>query len=361
MIHLFFHELHPPLVKRDADLDFVLRVAFGSGSGNCARPRSLDGVWHWARQLGLEWPVADRLYALQSTPGARTRAAGEIEELHRKTETARLAREEIVPRLSTAVEASGIEVVRLRRPPLDLQRDRSGWDTEAEINILVQGSDIEKLTLALVNAGCSVQLRNRGRLGLLGGAEPSAAFVGHRGAALVLHRELKFLRMVPGGVFIDLTCLKRCGLLLRDDVTQDKNIWVTSRAVQAADIIAQLLVQQRFSPEYCALQALIDAQSLGLGRDEDLAFDAYLLLQTDVEYAEYEALRELLRALENGEPNPLSSRAQTLFNHVIAAATLPSYRARLRLQRSAQKWQHDGHLDRAAERVGRAVRFIRRR
>jgi hypothetical protein len=98
-----------------------------------------------------------------------------------------------------------------------------------------------------------------------------------------------------------------------------------------------------------------------LGQDEDLAFDAYLMLQTDVEHAEFEALRELLRKLSTGELSSLSKRARTLLNHAIAAATVPSYRARLKLQRRAQMWQHDGHLERAAERMGQALRRIKRK
>jgi len=85
------------------------------------------------------------------------------------------------------------------------------------------------------------------------------------------------------------------------------------------------------------------------------------MLQTDVEHAEFEALRELLRVLGKGELSGLSKRARTLLNHAIAAATAPSYRARLLLQRKAQMWQHEGHLERAAEGLGRLIRAFSRK
>jgi len=294
--------------------------------------------------------------------------ARELEVIRRKMVADELAREEVHQRLVAAVEACGIEVVlvsqaapgssRIRSATSFWKPSMSGFDV-VDVDVLVSDSDLEKLTIALISAGCTTQLRSNGVPQPASARGRTAVFLGQKGAAIVLHTQLRFLRMVPGGVFIDLACLKRCGLLLRDDVTQNKSLWVPSKAVQAADWIAQALVEQRFAPEYPAVSSWLVAQSLGLGQDEDLAFDAYLMLQTDVEHAEFEALRELLRALGKGELTGLSKRARTLLNHAIAAATVPSYRARLRLQRKAQMWQHEGHLERAAEGLGRALRGIK--
>ncbi len=404
MLHLFFHELTPPAVKIDADLEFVLRVAFGAGSDGITPPLSGEGAWRWARQLGLDCSIAERLTADRAQELLGPTPARELEVVRSQLTADKLAREEAHQRLVAAVEASGVEVVLLRQAalgrlnsysetsnsasaredpsglagveacldPSAIRRTSSsirkaasfrkpsnfGFD-ESNIDVLVQDSDLEKLTIALLNAGCITQLRSNGVPQRASAQGRTAVFLGKKGAAIVLHSQLRFVRMVPGGVFIDLACLKRCGLLLRDDVTQNKNLWIPSKAVQAADWTAQALVEQRFAPEYPAVSSWLGAQSLGLGQDEDLAFDAYLMLQTDVEHAEFEAQRELLRALGNGEFTSLSRRARALLNHALAAATVPSYRARLRLQRKAQMWQHEGHLERAAEGLGRILRRIK--
>lgn len=352
MLHLFFHDLYPPSVKIDADLEFVFRVTFGKGSEMGTLPPSGAAAWRWARQLGLDCRMAERLAALQAQQVLGNAAARELDATRQQMAASELARAEVRQRLAAALDACDVEVVWLRQAALCVNgvSDFSGNETDSDV--LLQESDLEKLTIALVNAGCMTQLRDAA-------TGQKAVFLGQRGAALVLHRQLRFLRMVPGGVFVDLACLKRCGLLLRDDVTKNKNLWVPSKAVQAAEFTAQALVESRFDPEFAALCALLDAQSLGLGQDEDLAFDAYLMLQTDVEHAEFEAWRELMRALCAGDLGGLSKRGRTLLDHALAAASVPSYRLRLRAQRRAQKWQHDGHLERAAERVGQTVRRIR--
>jgi hypothetical protein len=361
MIHLFFHELHPPSVKLDADLAFVFRVTFGNVGDPCAWPNSGDGAWRWARQLGLDCRLAQRLTAEQSQEALGDRVARELEACRQQMEAARLAREETRGRLVAAVKSIGIDIVWLREAALVASSSVSCLRNETDLDVLVQDSNLEKLTIALLNAGCSLRLRNRGTPRPPDATGRTAVFEGHRGAAVVLHRQLRFLRLVPGGASIDVACLRRCGLLLRDDVAQNKNIWVPSKAVQAAEWASQLLVEQRFAPEYSVLRALLDAQRLGLGDDEDLAFDAYLMLQTDVEHAEFEALRELMRALPSGEVFGHSKRARILLSHAIAAATVPSYQARLRLQHAAQRWQQHGPLERAAVKVGRALRRIKER
>lgn len=332
MLHLLFHELHPPRIKVDADLEFVFRVTFGKGSEIGTPPPSGMAAWRWARQLGLDCRMAERCAALQAQQALGKAAVREIEVIRLQMTANERARAEARQRLATAVEACGVEVVLLRQAALYVSgvSDFSGKETDCDV--LVQESDLDKLTIALINAGCVTELRATA-------SGRKAVFLGQQGGAIVLHRQLRFSRMVPGGVFVDLACLKRCGLLLRDDVTKNKYLWVPSKAVQAADLTAQALVEYRFAPEFAATSALLDAQSLGLGQDEDLAFDAYLMIQTDVEHAQFEAWRELMRALTAGDLGGLSKRARTLLDHGLAAATLPSYRLRLRAQRRAQKWQ----------------------
>ena len=366
MLHLFFHELTPPAFKLDADLEFVFRVAFAASGESFTPPQSGDGAWRCARQLGLDYRIAEHLTADQAQELLGSTRGRALEVLRQQLAANKLAREEVYQQLVAAVEDCGVEVVLLRRAALGRAGEpfwkTSMFGSEGVItDILVNDSDIEKLSMALINAGCSVRLEGKDLLQSAVAQRRTAVFLGQRGAAIVLHPQLRFVRMVPGGVFVDLACLKRCGLLLRDDVTKSKGIWIPSEAVQAADWTAQALVEQRFAPEYPRVSAWLDAQTLGLHQNEDLAFDAYLMLQTDVEYAEFEALRELLRALGKGELTGLSKRARTLLNHAIAAATSPAYRAKLRLQSRAQVWQHEGHLERAAEGLGRLIRVISRK
>ena len=355
MLHYFFHAQNPPHVNIDSDLDFVLRVAFGSGTGNFAQPASGCDAWHWAERLGL----GDRLVAVLGTARAQTLLGTEVAEpLNGARERARSdasARAEVQQHLERAIGSSGIEVVLLRNAAHECDRGSVAGGTD--LDILVRDTEYQCLFAELLNAGCVTTLRRVPWSARKGGG---LVISGQAGAALVTHRELRFLRMVPGGVFIDLDCLKRCGQLFRDDVTP-KNLWLPSKSVQAADVVAQLLVEQRFSPESAAFRALLIAQRLGLAHDEDLAFDAYLMLQTDVEHAEFAALRELLGGLGEGKVVALSKRARTLLDHFIAASTIPSYRARLQLQRKAQVWQHEGHLERAAEKVGKVLARATRR
>ena len=357
MLHLFFHELHPPAVALDTDLEFVFRVTFGSDSGNIARPASGGGALRWAKQLGLVHQLARRLSDDSSQQVLGASAAKELELARGQFGSDALARAEVLQRLYVAIESSGVEVVLIRQAAIASMSNAECPTRDTDVDILVRDSDVQRLTLALVNAGCATHLRRVSQSSVNG---TRAVFLGQQGTAIVLHAQLRFLRMVPGGVFIDLDCLKRCGQLTRDDANP-KNLWLPAKAVQAADWTAQALVEQRFSPEYPAVSGLLDARRLDLANDEDLAFDAYLLLQTDIEHAEFEAMRELLRRLTEGDLSGLSKRARTLLDHSIAAATVPSYRARLRMQRKAQTWQHEGHLERAAERVGRLVRRFSKR
>lgn len=353
MLHLFFHDLHPPAVALDADLEFVLRVTFGSDSGHGARPSSGDGALRRAKQLGLVQRLARRIPVVaQQALGAAP--AHELELAKQQSTTDARARAEVQQRLYDALQSSGVEVALIRQAAIDCTGDGEVLNCNTDVHLLLRDSDVQGLTIALIGAGCTTQLR---QVPQASASSARAVFLGHQGAAIVLHTRLRYLRMVPGGVFIDLDCLKRCGQLSRDDATP-KNLWLPSRAVQAAEWTAQALVERRFSCEYKAIAALLDGQRLGLASDEDLAFDAYLMLQTDVEHAEFEAMRELLRKLTEGSLSGLSKRARTLLDHAIAAATSPAYRARLRLQRKAQVWQHEGHLERAAERVGELLRKL---
>ena len=356
MLHLFFHDLHPPAVALDADLEFVFGVTFGSDAHRATRPSSGEGALRWARQLGLVHRLAQRLPDVPSQQALGAAQAQELELAGRQLVTDAQARLEVQQQLDDTVKSSGAEAVLIRHAAAAAACAADFSSGHTDVDVLVSEADVKKFTIALINAGCTTQPRR------VPGASANgtrAVFLGHQGAAIVLHTQLPFLRMVPGGVFVDFDCLKRCGQLTRDDATQ-KSLWFPSQAVQAADWTAQALVEQRFAPEYKAVSALLDAHRLGLGHDEDLAFDAYLMLQTDVEHAEFEALRELLRKLGEGDLGGLSKRARKLLDHAIAAATSPAYRARLHLQRKAQVWQHEGHLERAAERVGELFRRMSR-
>ncbi len=355
MIHYFFHAHHPPRIKLTSDLDFVLRVAVGTSCGNFGHPSSSRGAWQWAERLHLEERVASVLSQAGNVDAWGPELSAGVRRVESRRQGNLRACAEVRERLERALAEGAWQVVSL--PDSANYGDSALRTDDANVEVLVDGEGYRPLIGELVRGGCVTEL-----LPVPWSARKGRGLVirGRQGAGLVLHRELRFVRMVPGGAFVDLDCLKRCGQLSRDAVAP-KNIWLASIAVQAANVVAELLVEQRFAPEFPAFRGLLAAQTLGLGHDEDIAFDAYLLLHTDVEHAEYEALRELLRALTGGTLHELSKRARTLLDHFVASASAPNYRARLQLQRKAQVWQHDGHLERAAEGVGRLLAMVTNR
>ena len=353
MIHLFLHDLKPPRVRVDPDLEFVLRVTFGKGSGAVKGPTSTRQVWRQAWQLGLSAPLAERLHAMQWQGNGGVELARKAESLVQRSAHVREDLEAARGRLEKAVAGMNVDLVLLDAPVLVSHNQKTHAPRASDQFVLAAPEQLGEVTVALIREGFNSQVRDTPR-----GSE--MVFIAPEGGALVLEKQLRFVRMVPGGVFVDVACLKRCGQLVPHAVTDGYGIWRPSQAVRAARCVAQALVEHRFASECSVPGALLAAAELGLGTDEDLAFDAYLLLQTDVEHAEFEAWRELMRALTLGELGSLSNRARVLLDHALAAATAPAYRLQLRAQRKAQKWQHDGHVERIAEGLGKVIGRIRK-
>jgi hypothetical protein len=138
-------------------------------------------------------------------------------------------------------------------------------------------------------------------------------------------------------------------------------LWQPSQAVRAAYVTAQALIEHRFDVERSFMGVLHLASTFGLGNDEALAFDTYLLLQTDIEHEEYQAWRELMRALEAGQLRGLSPRARALLDHALARARSPLYRVKLLAQHKAQEWQKEGGTERLADALEKLVHVVRRR
>jgi hypothetical protein len=353
MIHLFLHDLKPPRVRVDPDLEFVLRVTFGKACDGLNGPASGSAAWRWACQLGLCVTLVERLQAMQMQGSLGPEVAKEFEATKQRALQSREALEVTLGQLEKAVTSLNVDLVLLDAPVLVCQNQKTHAPRASDLFALVAPEQSSDVTVALIRQGFSSRVRDTPR-----GSE--TVFVAPAGGALLLERQLRFVRMVPGGVFVDVDCLKRCGQLVPHAITDGHGVWQPSQAVRAARCVAQALIEHRFASEWCAASALHAAAELGLGTDEDVAFDAYLLLQTDVEHAEFEAWRELMRALALGEIGSLSNRARVLLDHALAAATVPAYRLQLRAQRKAQKWQHDGHVERIAEGLGKVIGRIRK-
>jgi len=337
MQHSFFHERKPPAVKLDADLEFVLRITFGTSLDGISPPPSIAAARGWARRLRIDDRFSQKLATVHSKEPLDATANSEFDATLQALKEASSARLEVLAHLATAVLDAGIEVILIRQAAL-YAGDSEGWGSQTDINVLVQELDIKALTLALIRAGCSTELRLHHARQFSAAGARNAVFAGHQGAAVVLHSQLRFLRTATAGDFIDLATLKRCGQLTREASTPT-NVWLPSKVVRAADLVGQSLIEQRFAPEFNAFGALLEAQHLGLDTDEGLASDVRLMLQSDVAPAEFEAMRELVRVLSQGDVRLLSKPARTLLNHAIAAVAAPSYRTRLQLQRKAQSWQ----------------------
>jgi hypothetical protein len=355
MHHLFFHDRRPPNVTIQDELGIVLRVAFGDQDKQCGAPESYFGARHVAQQLGLAAACDARVQqasAPKSVIDDCVRGAVNAVESDKP-----LSNDPLAP-LQDATERLGIDVV-LFDPSYCMQqipvrKAASG----TEFVVLLDESGCRKLVQELSSSGWTECAK------LPSGRRCAAAVLDMPGAppvSMVLQTHLQFVRMVPGGAFVDFECLRRCGQLALAKEVGGGRVWQASSAVQAAWVASQALVEHRFSPEYSAFGAMLAAQKLGLHHDEDLAFDTYLLVQTDVEYSEFDAWRELIRALAQGKLSSLSTNARCLLSHAVASATNQTYRTRLLAQRKLQRWQHDGYVDRAAERAGRLIAKIKHR
>ncbi len=203
MLHCFFHERNPPAVKLDADLEFVLRVTLGTSLDATSPPPSIANAWHWARQLRIDDRFSRKLAALHSKEPLGAEAFTELEATLQTLKEASSARREVLEHLATAVQNAEIEVALIRQAAL-YAGDSEGLGSETDIDVLVQESDIKVLTLAVIRTGCSTELRPYHAARFSAADVRNAVFVGHQGAAIVLHSQLRFLRMASGGDFVDL-------------------------------------------------------------------------------------------------------------------------------------------------------------
>ena len=354
MIHLFFHDLKPPKIRTNHNLDFVLRVAFGQGPFEIPPRVSGAAAWRYATQLGLTDAFAERVHEQPGVGHWGSRVLREMATAYQQVTKNREMVAALLAKLETLVTQSSMDAVALDAPFLVSRTTVQRAQPNPDLLLLVASEDQPAATKTLVRAGFSSGLCQYSRVNKL-------VFQWPGGGSVLLDTELRFVRMVPGGVFVDVPCLKRCGQLVPRAVSNGRGLWSPSESIRAASLTAQALVEYRFAPGYSALSAIRAAISFGLTDNEDLAFDAYLLLQTDIEYAEFMAWRELGHALALGELSGLSKRARTLLDHAIAGATVPSYQLKLRALGRAQRWQHDGNLERIAQDVGNWVARIKRR
>jgi hypothetical protein len=375
MLYPFFNSIEPPGLPLSAEVEFVLRVAFGSivyPRPETAQSSNALGSEAECLRCAVELRIPE-IFAERSTYRA-TASAGppewvaDLETIRRNTLARQTKAEALRERLQQVVADFGLDLVLLDGfTDARAKRNESGSPGGFEVFALARRQDVPTFVTALTRAGFSAESQMTDNNAT---AEETATaqrpeltwvFALPNGATVRVEHQLPYVRMVPGGPFVDLDCVKRCGLLLPVKAGGGDGLWQPADAVRAAHITAQALVEHRFDIEYSFLGALHSASLLGLGNDDALAFDAYMLLQTDIEYEEFQAWRELIRGLEAAHLGELSPRARTLLNHALAAATNPLYGLKLLAQRKAQKWQQEGGTERLATALDAGLRFIRRR
>lgn len=354
MLHLFFGDLKPPRMHLGAEVEFVLDVTFRTSLPARSPPPSIGIAVQWARDLGIVEPFSQRLAEPLYQATWEHQVRRDLASVNSAARLRQAQSSNANERLQRAANSAGVDVVLLDAPVLVEHYQKTYVPGATELVALVQPNDLQKLSAALVNLGFSSEYCGTGQPAF-------GAFSASEAGTISLQQELPFVRMVPGGPFVDVACLKRCGLLEPVVVSNCIGLWRPTVAVRVAFLLAQALVERRFVPQCNLLRLLLATSELGFGDNEDLAFDVYLLVQTDIEHAEFEAWRELACALTHGELGGLSARARVLLDHSLAAARARAYRLRLRAQQKAQKWQHDGTVDRMAATLGRAISRVRRR
>jgi hypothetical protein len=354
MLHLFFGDFKPPRMPLSAEVEFVLQVTFGTSLPVRSLPPSMSIAVQWARDLGILEQFAQRLSELPRNLFYEPQIQLDFGSGNGAALVRQARINDANERLRRAVLSTGVDVVLLDAPVLVEHNQKAHVSRASDVFALVPSDDLQKVSAALVDLAFSGEC--------CGMTQNAFRGVNARETGTIsFQHELPFVRMVPGGLFVDVACLKRCGLLEPLAVSNGSGLWRPSVAVLVAFLLAQALVEFRFVPECNLLRLLLATSELAFGDNEDLAFDAYLLVQTDIEHAQFEAWRELTRALTRGELEGLSAGARVLLNHALAVAHSSSYRLRLRAQHRAQKWQHDGTVDRLAATVGRAINRVRGR
>jgi|GEM_PF-3539768 len=356
-----YHHLTPPRTHLSSELALVLAVTFGRGGVSADIATGSQEARRWACDLGIGERFSERL--------AQRRSAGEFGSQDSPNvappPSRRSATQPSLELLSRVLAGLSVDGVLLDDSVLPRHNRRADAARTWARPLLIRGDDHARVFPALLEAGC---VRVAGEFGPHLDAVLSVpgriSAEDHRtdtGELLLLQRELRFVRMVPGGNFMDLACLKRCGLLVPIAVNGGCGLWRPADCVRTAYAVAQALVDHRFNPEFSFFSALAACSELGLGHDDDLAFDAYLLLQTDVEHAEFEAWRELIRGLTGQNLSELGVRARTLLDHALAAARSPTYRLKLAAQRRVQRWQQAGRLERIADALDWVITRMRRK
>ena len=227
MIHRFFHDLKPPRVRVDRQLEFVLRTTFGESCDASKAPASGSAAWRWACQLGLCAPLVERLLAAQMQGCLGLEVAKEIEAVESQASRGQAALEVARERLEQAVTGFNVDLVLLDAPVLVSLNQKTHAPRASDMFLLVEVEQSRDVTMALSYAGFKSQVRESPR-----GSE--TAFLAPEGGALLLERQLRFVRMVPGGVFVDVACLKRCGQLVPHAVTDGHGIWRPLRPIDNA-------------------------------------------------------------------------------------------------------------------------------
>lgn len=350
--HAMFRSFHiespAPLGHLDDGLRLLLAVVFGAHVPMQPAPSALRSALHWCAGLRMLPAFARKLRHWDLT--MQSRIPEDVRRSLERVHAGEVAAEETRCLLMQVAEAANVDVVLL--PGRVLARPQEA--TVAGWGLLVDGDAEVRIIPSLARAGLRPLGTER---------DGSFALETAGGVGVSLCARLPWVRMTAGGPFVDLAGLKRCGQLEPLRVQEGRGVWSLSRPVRTAQLVADALIHYRRDSRFGALQALFDACELGWHVDEELAFDAFVLVQTDMEHAEAEAFRELGRALAGGTVNDLSPRAGGLLNHAVATAASRPYRLRLAAQQAVYQWQWDGHLDELAEKAGKIkerVQHLRR-
>jgi hypothetical protein len=165
------------------------------------------------------------------------------------------------------------------------------------------------------------------------------------GVVIELHVHLPYVRTVLGGRHARLDDLADA-LLLTPASETSTSVKVPIDELLTAHLIAHGLAQHGFTPKtYSLLRMVSDLIDLGLPENEALALDAFRWIQTDVTYAEFSALLQLLGVLKHSYHTKIWAQDEPvsmLLRHFVLGALDPKYQARVILRLYLRAFEEDG-------------------
>jgi putative nucleotidyltransferase-like protein len=327
-------DFRPPTFKLDAELEWILRRAFGPTEWTPSGPISGQKLVNEALRLD----VASRIAARQPRELLERELGSAAAQRLREQYVGTVAREALLDRALNLVleqaEISRVPCILLKYAALSRMGIlRVGARVASDIDVLVPQASAQQLQIALIRNGYR-------DVGLAESAHQLAGLQDPNGALIELHVHLPGVTLGPGQPFAGADDLISAGLTL-----QAGNALLPDPAIVTAHAIAHGLVQHARSPHgYSPLKTfadLADLEQAGHG-----AFElARVFLTTAMTDTDLTSALSLARALQRGDLDAAMYGSTGVFlRHALASQLDRGYATRLLLRMLTQPGPTSRHL-----------------